>query len=189
MKPASLLEVSRRIKEHRLEKRLTLQELADMSNVSKGLISQIENGRSIPSLPVLFSIIQSLQMEVSDFFEDLSLLEPTIIIQRKEDYESFEKEDTRGFNYERILTKNLPASTIDIVLMKLMPDSHREVVTTDAFEYKYFLKGEAEYLINGDTFHLEEGDSLFFDGRLPHVPKNETDKPCLMLIVYFFDQK
>lgn len=189
MRGASLLEVSRRIKEHRLQKRFTLQELADKSNVSKGLISQIENGRSIPSLPVLFSIIQSLEIEVSDFFEDLSVLEPTIIIQKKEDYEPFEKEDTRGFLYERILTKNLPASTIDVVLLELLPNSHRELVTTEAFEYKYILSGEVEYMINGDTFHLEERDSLFFDGRLSHVPKNKTEKPCSMLIVYFFNQK
>ena len=189
MRGASLLEVSRRIKEHRIEKRLTLQELADRSDVSKGLISQIENGRTIPSLPVLFSIIQSLEMEISDFFEDLSILEPTIIVQKKEEYEPFKKEDTQGFLYERILTRNLPASTIDIVVLNLMPDSHREPVTTEAFEYKYILSGEVEYLINGDTFHLKEGDSLFFDGRLSHVPNNKTDKPCVMLIVYFFNQK
>jgi transcriptional regulator with XRE-family HTH domain len=189
MRGASLLEVSRRIREHRLEKRFTLQQLADKSDVSKGLISQIENGRSIPSLPVLFSIIQSLEIEVADFFEDLSLLEPTIIVQKKEEYESFKKEDTEGFLYERILTKNVPASTIDVVLLNLLPESHRELVTTEAFEYKYILSGEVEYLINGDTFHLREGDSLFFDGRLSHVPKNKTDKPCRMLIVYFFTQK
>lgn len=189
MRGASLLEVSRRIREHRIEKRFTLQELADKSNVSKGLISQIENGRSIPSLPVLFSIIQSLEMEVADFFEDLSLLEPTIIVQKKDEYKAFQKEDTRGFDYERILTKNLPASTVDVVLLNLQPDSHRELVTTEAFEYKYILSGEVEYMINGDIFHLEENDSLFFDGRLSHVPKNKTDKPCKMLIVYFFNQK
>jgi transcriptional regulator with XRE-family HTH domain len=189
MRGASLLEVSRRIREHRLDKRFTLQELADKSNVSKGLISQIENGRSIPSLPVLFSIIQSLEIEVADFFENLSLLEPTIIVQKKEDNENFKKEDTEGFLYERILTKNVPASTIDVVLLNLLPESHRELVTTEAFEYKYILSGEVEYLINGDTFHLREGDSLFFDGRLSHVPKNKTDKPCKMLIVYFFTQK
>ena len=64
MEGAFLLEISKRIKNKRIEKRLTLQELADKSGVSKGLISQIENGRSIPSLPVMFSIIQSLEIAV-----------------------------------------------------------------------------------------------------------------------------
>lgn len=189
MEGAFLLEVSRRIKEKRIEKKLTLQELADKSSVSKGLISQIENGRSIPSLPVMFSIIQSLEMDVGDFFKDLNLIEPTIILQRKEDYENFEKENTKGFTYQRIFTKSLQATTIDFVLLELMPNSHREEVHTEAFEFKYILSGEVDYLINGDVYKLKAGDSLFFDGRLPHVPKNRTEQSCHMLIVYFFNQK
>lgn len=189
MEGSFLLEVSKRIKQHRIEKRLTLQELANRSGVSKGLISQIENGRSIPSLPVLFSIIQSLSIEVSEFFRDLNLLTPAIFVQRKADYEHFEKEDAQGFSYQRMMIRNVPASTVDFVLLELAPNAHREEVSTEAFEYKYILKGEVEYLINGETFTLEEGDSLFFDGRLPHVPKNKSKHPCTMLIVYFFDQK
>ncbi|SEJ32611.1 transcriptional regulator, XRE family with cupin sensor [Dyadobacter koreensis] len=189
MEGAFLLEVSRRIKEKRIEKKLTLQELADKSSVSKGLISQIENGRSIPSLPVMFSIIQSLEMDVGDFFKDLNLIEPTIILQKRDDYESFEKENTKGFNYQRIFTKSLQATTIDFVLLELLPDSHREEVYTEAFEFKYILSGQVDYLINGDIYSLSAGDSLFFDGRLPHVPKNKYQESCHMLIVYFFHQK
>jgi quercetin dioxygenase-like cupin family protein len=62
-------------------------------------------------------------------------------------------------------------------------------VYTEAFEYKYILSGKVDYLINGELYNLEAGDSLFFDGRLPHVPKNNHQESCLMLIVYFFNQK
>lgn len=189
MEGAFLLEVSRRIKEYRLEKRLTVQELADRSEVSKGLISQIENGRSIPSLPVLFGIIQSLEMEVSSFFEGLNVQTPQILLQRKKDYESFTKEDAKGFLYKRIFVKNVTASTLDFVILELNKNSKRDEVTTDAFEYKYIIQGECEYLINGERYQLQEGDSLFFDGRLPHLPKNTGTEKCIMLIVYFFNQK
>jgi len=189
MEGAFLLEVSRRIKEFRLEKRLTVQELADRSGVSKGLISQIENGRSIPSLPVLFGIIQSLEMAVSSFFGGLNLQTPNVLVQRKKDYESFTKEDAKGFLYKRIFVKNVSASTLDFVILELSKHSKREEVSTDAFEYKYIIQGECEYLINGERYALREGDSLFFDGRLPHLPRNTGSDKCIMLIVYFFNQK
>lgn len=189
MEGAFLLEVSRRIKEFRLEKRLTVQELADRSGVSKGLISQIENGRSIPSLPVLFGIIQSLEMAVSSFFDGLNLQTPNVLVQRKKDYESFTKEDAKGFLYKRIFVKNVSASTLDFVILELARNAKREEVTTDAFEYKYIIQGECEYLINGERYALKEGDSLFFDGRLPHLPRNTGSDKCIMLIVYFFNQK
>ncbi|MDR6197707.1 XRE family transcriptional regulator [Siphonobacter sp. SORGH_AS_0500] len=189
MDGAFLLEVSRRIKERRLHKRMTLQELADKTNVTKGLISQIENNRSVPSLPVLFNIIKSLELEVGDFFEGLKFREPLILIRRQEDYESFEKENTKGFSYQRVLENVLPASTVDVLLLELHPDSYREEVLTNALKYKYILSGEVEYLINGKSFTLKAGDSLFFDGRLSHVPKNRTKESCRMLIVHFYNQK
>lgn len=63
------------------------------------------------------------------------------------------------------------------------------MVSTEAYEYKYILKGSVDYHINGQVYSLNEGDSLFFDGRLPHVPKNTRHIPCEMLIIYFFNQK
>lgn len=191
MEGAFLLEISKRIKEHRLEKRLTVQELADRSGVSKGLISQIENGRSIPSLPVLFGIIQSLEVALGDFFSNIasSLEEPAIMVRKKDTYESFQKENASGFLYHRILVKNLFPATIDVVLFELQKESHRELVCTDAFEYKYMIKGVVEYEINNNKYILEEGDSLFFDGRLPHVPRNIGEETAVMLIIYFFEQK
>lgn len=190
MEGAFLLEISKKIKKYRTEKRLTLQELADRSGVTKGLISQIENGRSIPSLPVLFSIIKSLEVAVGDFFADIAAhleLEP-VIVRKKENYEAFQKEDALGFFYHRIFTRNMTASTVDFVLLTLEPGSSRPKVETEAFEYKYIISGKVAYEINGHTYELEEGDSLFFDGRLPHVPRTIGDKASVMLIVYFFEQ-
>ena len=187
---AFLLEISKKIKKYRIEQRFTVQELADKSGVSKGLISQIENGRSIPSLPVLFSIIKSLDVAVGDFFADIAsgkVLEP-VLVRRKSEYESFQKEDAVGFFYQRILVQNLQPSTIDIVLLRLEPGSERPLVETEAFEYKYIISGKVEYQINGHSYVLEAGDSLFFDGRLPHVPHTLGKQDAVMLIVYFFEQ-
>lgn len=192
MEGAFLVELGKNIKQSRTDKKLTVQQLADLSGVSKGLISQIENGRSIPSLPVLFGIIQSLQVSVADFFNDIAgaMKEPApVIVRRKEDYDAFVKEDAVGFFYNRILVKNLPATTVDIVLLHLEPGAKRSMVETEAFEYKYIISGEVAYQINGQTYQLKAGDSLFFDGRQPHVPQTTGTEPSVMLIVYFFEQQ
>lgn len=79
--------------------------------------------------------------------------------------------------------------TIDIVFLSIEPNNFRDQVITEAFEYKYIISGEVNYIIGNETYHLSEGDSLFFDGRLKHVPINKSEKPCKMLIVYFFENK
>lgn len=189
MEGTVLLEISKRIKSYRIQMNYTLQELANLSNVSKGMISQIENGRSIPSLPVLLSIIQSLELNLSDFFKDIAQKEDLVLIGKKNAYERFQKEDAAGFLYERFLTKSMKDCTIDIVLLTIEPKNYRDQVVTDAFEYKYIISGAVEYVIADQTYCLEEGDSLFFDGRLKHVPVNHGSVPCKMLIVYFFNSQ
>ncbi len=190
MEGAYLLEISKKIKKKRLEKELTVQELANRSGVTKGMISQIENGRSIPSLPVLFKIISSLDVAVKDFFADMSnaIKDDPVIIRKQTDYEHFQKEDAIGFFYQRIFAQDIPASTVDFVILTLMPGATRPKVQTAAMEYKYIISGSVEYLINGHTYELHAGDSIFFNGMMPHVPQTIGDVPAVMLIAYFFDE-
>jgi transcriptional regulator with XRE-family HTH domain len=186
-----LIQISNRIKERRREKNITVQELATLANVSKGLISQIENSRTIPSLIVLIDIIKALEIDLNEFFKDIrtkSKLSP-ILIKRKEEYEHFEKEHASGFHYQRILTRFIDHSTVDIVILELEPNAIRPLVETDAFEYKYILSGSIEYQFNEERIQLNQGDSMLFDGRLPHTPRNLGNQTASMLVVYFFEEK
>lgn len=186
-----LIQISNRIKDKRREKNITVQELAIRANVSKGLISQIENSRTIPSLVVLIDIIKALEIDMNVFFKDIHSPDANspLIIRRKADYEHFEKEHAEGFHYQRIFTQSIKSSTVDIVILELQPDAHRPQVETEAYEYKYILSGTIEYQFGEKSYTLAEGDSMLFDGRIPHTPKNTGTTKASMLVIYFFEAK
>ena len=185
-----LIQISNKIKESRKTQKKTVQELATNARVSKGLISQIENNRTVPSLPVLMNIVLALNIDLKDFFEDISHNkegQQKIIIKTAASYQSFEKEPAKGFKYKRILTRNMEAGPVDTILLELKKGARRtQMIKTDAFEYKYIIKGRVEYQIEETKYILEEGDSLFFDGRLSHKPANIGNEDALMLVIYFF---
>jgi len=184
-----ILKISYRIKEIRKEKNITIQELADRAGVSKGLISQIENNRTIPSLPVLMNIVHSLKLDLTGFFKDISPAnhQEKVFVIRATDYKQLKKETAKGFNYQRILARNIHGGPVDFVLLELKKGARRnKMVTTDAFEYKYLIKGKIDYLIEDKNYILEEGDSIFFDGRLGHNLSNVGDSDAIMLVVYYF---
>ncbi|WP_282635833.1 helix-turn-helix domain-containing protein [Sphingobacterium thalpophilum] len=191
MEDNTLFKISYKIKEIRKDKGITIQEVADRAGVSKGLISQIENNRTIPSLLVLINIISALNVDLNEFFKDFNsdLDSGPIIVRKKESYVPFEKESADGFLYKRIFSSAVDSSTMDIVLLELRPDAQRPMVETEAYEYKYMIKGRVEYMFQDRQVSLEEGDSIFFNGRLPHTPRNTDKENALMLIVYFFDNK
>jgi len=191
MEQEVIVQISNKLKSIRKEKNLTLQDIADRAGVTKGLISQIENSRSIPSLLVLIQIVKALEVGLDDFFNDLSFYgkEGKILIQRKSDYQKFEKEPASGYEYFRIFTKKVNQCTIDIVLLEIQPGSVRDFVQTDAFEYKYIISGSVRYVFRDQEIELNEGDSMLFDGMLEHNPINSGQTPVKMLVVYFFESK
>lgn len=184
-----LIQIGNKIKEVRKAKGITVQALADRAEVSKGLISQIENNRAIPSLPVLMKVILSLQINLPDFFEELRSVtgEQPVLIVRQSEYRSIQKEADKGFDYKRILTRTIAGGSTDIVLLELKKGAARKrLVHTEAYEYKYIIRGSLNYEIEGKDYLLEEGDSIFFDGRLGHKLSNPGKSDTLILVIYFF---
>jgi len=185
-----LIQISNRIKQVRQEKKITVQSLADKAHVSKGLISQIENNRTVPSLWVLMNIILALNLDFNEFFKDISQEKKNphpVIFKKQNDYQVFEKESTKGFLYHRAFTRNMQGGPVDFVILELKKGARRNrMVKTDSFEFNYMIKGSVEYFIDDRKYIFEEGDSLFMDSRLSHKISNIGKNDALMLVVYFF---
>ena len=178
--------IAQKIRATRLEKNLTIQQLATRSNVSKGLLSKVENSRTIPSLPVFVSIIQSLDISLKEFFHDMVLTNgKDYLLVKKDDYTPLEREGRSGFHYQCILSQNITNCSMDAVLLTLEPGAKGKPTTTDGYEFKYILSGSCEYQINNEVILLEEGDSIYFDASIPHVPLNHSRKKVIMLVIYF----
>lgn len=182
--------IGKKIRDIRKEKNLFASDIAKKANVSNGLISRIENGRTVPSLPVLLSIIQALEIQPGDFFGDINQ-HPDLhyFVIRSEVYKHIEKEiEAEGFEYASIFGKQFNSVGCEFVILTLAPGCKRNVVETDAFEFKYVISGSCAYKIGDHMVNLRAGDSIFFDGRIPHVPVNEHDEPCTLLVVYLFTE-
>jgi transcriptional regulator with XRE-family HTH domain len=184
-----ILLIGPHIKQKRTEKNITLEELANRAGVTKGLISQVENNRTVPSLPVLFNLIHGLEEDIKSFFDGMHehMNNGHVVIIRKGQEKVFEKEPVKGFSYKRILTKSLVAQAVDIVLLDLKKGaSRKQMITTDAFECKHVLKGKIEYEIEKERFVLEAGDTIFFNGRARHRLRNAGNADASLLVIYFF---
>ena len=65
-----LVIIGRKIRETRKSKRMTLVQLARMTDLSKSLISQIENAKVSPSVSTLDKISESLEIKLTDLFDN-----------------------------------------------------------------------------------------------------------------------
>ncbi|EAZ79152.1 helix-turn-helix domain-containing protein [Algoriphagus machipongonensis] len=182
------IQIGNKIKGIRKEKGWKLGEFADKSGMSIAMLSKIENGRVIPTIPSLMQIINTLNLNLADFFSDLKVDGDFngFIFRKKEDYVSLSKEeDSVGYHYQMILNFPIDKASMEISLLTLDSHAQREKLSTSGFEYIYLIKGKLTYELGDETLEMEEGDSLFFDGEMPHVPKNTQSNEAILLVVYF----
>ncbi|MCE7055188.1 XRE family transcriptional regulator [Algoriphagus sp. AGSA1] len=180
------VQIGNKLKSLRKENGWKLGELSVKSGMSMAMISKIENGRIIPTLPSLIQLIQAFNVNISDFFSDLKSDNKFkgYILRKKKGYTTLSKEEEpTGFEYQKILNHPLEKSSMEISLLTLQSNAQRVRLSTSGFEYIY--KGNIQYDLGPETLLLEEGDSLFFDGNIPHVPRNETNADAVMLVLYF----
>ncbi len=81
-----IIQISQRLRDMCTEKRVTLQQLADAAGITKGVLSQIENCRTISSLNVLISLIKGLEIILDEFFSSIYVRDgqQKVIVRKKE---------------------------------------------------------------------------------------------------------
>ncbi|MCB0629791.1 MAG: XRE family transcriptional regulator [Saprospiraceae bacterium] len=181
-----------KIRELRKEKGILLSELGEQSNLSTAMISKIENGRVIPTIPSLLNILRALDIEPEVFFAEING-EPEFmgyIHLKPSDYKQYIKEESAvGFLYRSILENTIDAKSFQISHVSLEPNNHRPKVMTEAYEFLYILEGEIVYYLNDEMIILQAGESLFFDGKIPHVPLNRSNRPASYIVLYLFNSE
>ena len=118
------MEIGQRIKQLRVMKGQTQEELADRAELSKGFISQVERDLTSPSIATLMDILQCLGVSVSEFFTE----EPEEqIVFTKEDY--FIKKDEENENTIEWIVPNAQKNQMEPILLKLEPGD-QQIQTT-----------------------------------------------------------
>lgn len=182
--------VGSKIKDIRRSKDLKLNELSQETGISIAMLSKIENGRVFPTWHSLLQIFNALDLNLNTFFNDLPVNSEFsgYLLFRSDVYEPIEKEEeAQGFDYRLVFNKNMEKSAMEISVLTLSPGATRETVSTDGLQFLFVVKGSVTYHLGDKTLELNERDSLFFDGRIEHVPENNADQEAFLLLMYFLN--
>ncbi len=175
-----------RIKAIRKQENRTLQELAAATGLTAGLLSKIENFRTVPSLPVLLSIAEALGVEPGRLFDELSASpRRQWLLIRPGDQRTVEREESSGFEYRLILETAREFSNLQVMLVTIHPGAKREAVAGEGDEMLYVVSGALRYRVGEEEVELAAGDTLFFNGTVPHLPLNPYREPAVLLVHYF----
>jgi transcriptional regulator with XRE-family HTH domain len=170
------------VKRRRLEKGLTLEQLAKQSGVSRAAISKVERGQVSATTGVLGKLSEALNLSISQVIGGPQS-RPVLHIAPEQQPVFCEKQT--GFE-RRSLSPMYRGRGIDFVLNTLPPraktgpfPAHR----TGVEEHLYVVKGRLKVILAGETYTLEKGHFLFYRGDLDHTFENLSDSQCEYIIV------
>lgn len=172
--------VGLRVRSFREQQGWSLRNLADRCGLSINAISRIERGENSPTVTSLTCLASVLSVPITDFFLDRTNHQAVLI--KRGQGQSMER---AGF-IAQYLGDAITRQQLEAFIFHLDPfvTAHTSPVNHPGEEFVYCMEGEIEYCIREEIYHLQSGDSLIFEGMLPHHWRNPSTLPATLLLVF-----
>lgn len=159
------MEIGNRLKELRIQKGLTQEELADRCELSKGFISQLERDLTSPSIATLVDILQCLGTDLQEFFSE-TLQEEQIVFH---DADYFEKIDEELGNTVEWIIPNAQKNIMEPIRLTLKPGGSTYPDNPhEGEEFGYVLSGSVTIVLGKKKIRAKKGESFYFRPDTTH---------------------
>jgi transcriptional regulator with XRE-family HTH domain len=182
----SSYEIGRKLRQLRLRKKIALVDLGRHTGLSASLLSQLENGKLIPTLPTLARIAMVFDVSLSYFFGDRKKKHLFGITRREE---RIKFPDQPGSVKPSYFFENLAFPAQDKAIQaylaefpKCSPDEVRPHFH-EGSEFLYVFEGTLTIWYDEEEYVLKAGDSAYFDSSEPHSYRGTSRTPVRALVV------
>jgi transcriptional regulator with XRE-family HTH domain len=165
------------IKFIRKEKKLTLQDISNVTDLSLGYLSKLERNLSSPNIVNLHKICKALGITMTEL---MSQLEGTKTVVKKEERRViFESESHVRYEMTTEGNRNLNG-----VCMIVDDNSIKTSYKHNTDEFGIIIKGKMEITINDIAHILDVGDSIYIEAETEHSFKKLSDEKCISYWTY-----
>ncbi len=179
-------EIGHKIRQLRLRKKIALVDLGKHTGLSASMLSQLENGKLMPTLPTLARIAMVFDVGLDHFFGDTKRKRTFLVVRSPERMRFPENPATPVPNYFfeclafSAQEKSLQAYAADFP--KQTAEDSREHFH-DGAEFIHMLEGSLSIIYQREEYVLKAGDSVYFDSSEPHSYRGLSDQPARAIVV------
>lgn len=167
------------IRRARIERSLTLSDLASKTGLSVSMLSMLERGKTGVSVGTLVALASALGVPVSDLFRDTRAAETALT--RVED----QSEITIGSGVVRRLVVQDRERGIEVTMLQIPSGDHTglDPIRHEGHEYVTVLEGTVVVEVGDQSHTLREGDALQLDAQNLHRFANNAAVTARMMLV------
>jgi transcriptional regulator with XRE-family HTH domain len=178
--------IRERLKDLRSRAGLSLERLSKLARVSRGMLSQIELGRSVPTITVLSRIAVAFEVPVSAFLTADS--GARVHLMRVGNVQQLRSPD--GAFVSRALFPFLGERKSEFYELRLEPACNRESPPhgPGTVENLVLASGKLAVDVDGVAYELEPGDAIYFSADVRHSYRNCGSETALAYLVMTYPQ-
>lgn len=173
------MNIGEKIKNLRLQNNLTLEELGDRCDLTKGFISQLERELTSPSIATLIDILDALGTNLQEFFEKKT--KEQIVFKKTDVFTSDSLDNNCKITW---LIKNAQKNQMEPILVSMKPNS---VLFEDKAhigeEFGYVLGGKVVVSVKKEEYTVRKGESFYYKSDSAHKVINPFDKEAKLIMV------
>jgi len=174
-------DLGNRIRLVRKQRAFTLKDLERVSGFSATHISEIERGKTSPTIGALVKIAKALGKETSYFLEEEQLSE--IAVVRRNERQTLPEEAVKV--HGEYLTPGIPGGRLNAYLIYLEPGELKDISypAHSGEEGIYVVSGLVEVAVGDRVFRLETGDSVHYPANSQHGFRNAGKERAEMIFM------
>jgi transcriptional regulator with XRE-family HTH domain len=177
--------IGEKIRALRLQKQLGLVQLGRHSGLSPGLLSKLERGQLVPTLPTLLRIALVFGVGLEHFFAEDRERPLMALVRKAERLRLPERPDAEppAYLFESldfpVTDRRMEAYYAEFPVHAPASEPHRHA----GAELVYVLKGRIVVDVDGSAAALDDGDALYFDSGSPHSYRREGRGAAAAIVV------
>lgn len=177
-------ELGKRIRQYRIEKGLSLQELADKGGITKGYLSKIEKAKKAPPVSTLINLAKGLNISFAEIFGEAEENSPICLVKKNDRRTIARDGSVFGYAYETLAHRFHDKHMEPYILTLPLHPKENVLFQHKGEEMMFVIEGTMKFFHGEKEFIVEEGDCIYFDGSIPHygVCCDSKEVKCLMVI-------
>lgn len=175
--------VGENLQQIRMARKLSLDDVAEMTGVSKSMLSEIERGIKTPTIAVLYRICEGIHVSFNML---LKMPTPKVEMSKEPIYKDFGGMDVW------VMFEHDPNNPLDLQHVYLPPHSSHAANShgdDNTWEYVLVTEGEFTLILEDKTYVLPAGSSLRFLANCYHEYVNNTDKDVRLYNITLFNDR
>lgn len=174
------MEIGEKLRNLRIQKNLTQEELGERTDLTKGYISQLERDLSSPSMETFFDILEVLGVTPAEFFKQKTGDQK--IVYKDEDT-TFYSDEEHGYHIKWLIPESNEKEMEPILLTLDKKGQYKQFTPSQSETFIYVLEGKVALQFGESLYEAEAGESIYYEASKPHRLQNQAKGISKVLIV------